>query len=303
MALLPRLLTFISLLSLFNAATGQNFPVCSRSDADATTLERCVDTVVFAIRAVLNASDDFDEACLDLDLGEAASEELDVAFLRILVCGKFNNQGRFYGDTDNVITELALARVALEVASDESNDPALRYICHGLDLNLYQKFQLPASTIYQLACGDLFIPDPPSSISSVSASSTLSLSINSSIPTGTGLSDYYTGIRPTGYPTIFTKPPPFLPTGYTSTPCTGSSASSTPVAVYKRQSSDFDDPNFWIKVLNSAIFALDLIETNIDDERCDAGDFWIDFWNAMGFFGDYVNALMYVFQQIDSTRR
>lgn len=301
MASFAWLLALVTLTSLLGGAKGQAFPACSRSDADAPTLERCLDTVAFAVRAVLNASDDFDQACENLDLGEASSEDLDIPFLRILVCGSFGGQGRFYGNTDDVITDLALARVALEVSEDDSNDPALRFICPGLELVLYHNFLLPAATIYNLACGDIYIPDPPSTSFSVSASATFSQSSNSSTAsaTGSGISSFspppYPASPPSAYPTVFTTPPIYSLTGYTSTPCTTSSISAS---VYRRQTNESDDPTFWIKVLNSAIFALDLIETNRDDERCDAGDYWINVWNSMGFFGDYVNIMMYDFRQV-----
>jgi hypothetical protein len=40
------------------------------------------------------------------------------------------------------------------------------------------------------------------------------------------------------------------------------------------------------------LFALGLIESNEDDDTCDVDDYWIDQWDSLGYFGDYVQALV-----------
>lgn len=275
------LLTLVTSILLFGAAQGQNFPICSRSDTtDFTTLGRCADTTVFAIRAVSNASDGFEQACTNLDYDRAADEGLDIAFLKFLVCGKFGGQGRFYENTDDAITAVALLRVAMEVAAEDDTNPALRFICPGLSLSLYRKFQLSSDTIYDITCGNIFLPVPSNTVPIPTISTT------SSPP----------GSIPTASPSILTTPSIYTtsttswPSGYSSTSCTTSSSSS--IAIYRRQEDDSDDVDFWIKVINSALWALGLIESDEDDERCDVGDYWVDQWDSMGFFGDYVQALM-----------
>jgi hypothetical protein len=276
MAPLARLLTFVASILLLGSAYGQEVPVCSRT-TDVTTLKQCLNTVVFAIRAVLNASDDFVEACTELDYERAAGDSLDLAFLQFLVCKSFGGQGNFYGNTDDAIEEVSLAEVALQVAQDGPTNLALRYICTGLDLNLIQKFQLPAATIYDEACGNLFIPRPSISIPSSAASTTSSQSTS------------YITVDPSiisrKYPTITIS----SPSGYTSTPCTTSSSS---IAVCRRQDPDSDDISRYIKVINSAVFALSLIESDQDDEMCEVDDYWVDQWDELGYYGDYVQALM-----------
>lgn len=258
-------------------------PICRRSDTtDVATLERCADNTIFAIRAVSNASGDFEEACKNLDDAQAADQGLDITFLKFQVCGQFGGQGQFYGNTDDAITSVALLKVALEVSSDDDTDPALRYICRGLDQALYQGFQLSADTIYDIACGGLYIPPASSSASSSSVSSTTSPSSSSST-----LSSYSLTTPPTD-PTGSSS----WPSGYSSTSCSTSSSSSS-IAVYRRQA-DTDDVDFWIKVIDSALWALGLIESDEDDELCEVGDYWIDQWDSMGYYGDYVQALMQV---------
>lgn len=257
-------------------------PICHRPETtDVATLDRCADTTMASIRAVLNASDDFDEACKNLDLAQATDDGLDIPTYRFQVCGKFGGEGQFYGNTDDAITSIALLKVALEVATDDDTDPALRFICPGLDLPRIRKFQLPADTIYDIACRGLYIPPPSSSVSSCPASST---TVQSS---GSSTGSIYSLLTPPTYLTSTTS----SPSGSSSTSCTASSSSSS-IAIRRRQDDDTDGPDFWIKVINSALWALGLIESNEDDERCDVGDYWVDQWDSMGYFGDYVQALM-----------
>jgi hypothetical protein len=205
---------------------------------------------------------------------------MDIDFLEYQVCGEFGGQGQFYGNADDAITSLALLKVALGVAANDDTDPSLRAICPILRLSLYQGLQLSADTIYDIACGGLYIPSPSGSTSSSSVSSTTSPS--SSIST---LSPYSLTTPPT-YPTSTGS----WPSGYSSTSCTTSSSSSS-IAVHRRQA-DEDDVDFWIKVIDSAVFALAVIESNEDDEECDVGDYWIDQWDSLGYFGDYVQGLV-----------
>lgn len=284
MASFTYLLTLATSLLLFGKVNCQGLavnPICRRSDTtDVATLERCADTTIFAIRAVSNACNDFGEACENLDDAQAADLGLDITFLKFQVCGQFGGQGQFYGNTDDAITSMTLLKVALEVSSGDDTDSALRYICRGLDLSLYRKFQLSADTIYDIACGRLYIPTLSSSVSSSSTSPTITPSSSSS-----SLSSYSLTTPPM-YPTGTSS----WPSGYSSTSCT-TSASSSSIAVYRRQA-DTDDVDFWIKVLDSALWALGLIESNEDDDLCEVDDYWIDQWNSMGYYGDYVQALM-----------
>jgi hypothetical protein len=272
------IVTSILLLGTVNGEYGTETPICSRT-TDITTLGRCLETVVYAVRIVLNASDDFDSACDDLDYGRAADAGLDVTFLQTLVCLSFGGQGQFYGNTDDAIEHLALAKVALQVASYEPTNLALRYICPGLNLDMYQKFQLPADTIYDAACSDLYIPRPTISVSSSSVSSTTSQLSGYSTASSSSLT------TPPTYPTNLTS----STSGYTSTSCT---ASSTSASIYRRQAAGSLEIDGWIKVIDSALFALTLIETNQDDDRCEVDDYWVDQWDSMGYLGDYVQALM-----------
>lgn len=284
MASFAYFLTLATSLLLFGKVNCQGLavnPICHRSDTtDVAILQQCADTTIAAIRAVSNASDDFDEACTNLDDAQAASQGLDLTFYRYLICGEFGGRGQFYGNTDDAITSVALLKVALEVAADDDTDPALRYICRGLDLSLYRGFQLSADTIYDIACGGLYIPPASSSASSSSVSSSTSQSSSSST-----LSSYSLTTPPT-YPTSTSS---WL-SGYSSTACT-TSATSSSIAVYRRQA-DTDDIDFWIRVLDSALWALGLIESDEDDDLCEVGDYWIDQWDSMGYYGDYVQALM-----------
>lgn len=284
MASLAYFLTLAASLLLFGKVNCQGLavnPICHRSDTtDVAILKQCADTTMAAIRAISNASDDFDEACTNLDDAQAAEQGSDLTFYRYLICGKFGGLGRFYGNTDDAITSVALLKVALEVAAEDDTDPALRYICRGLDLALYRGFQLSADTIYDIACGGLYIPPASSSASSSSVSSTTSQPSSSST-----LSSYSLTPPPT-YPTGTSS----WPGGYSSTSCTTSSSSSS-IAVYRRQA-DTDDVDFWIKVLDSALWALGLIESDEDDDLCEVGDYWIDQWDSLGYYGDYVQALM-----------
>jgi hypothetical protein len=285
MAPLAYFVTLATPLLLFSKVNGQGLainPICHRSDTtDIDTLQRCADTTTAAIRAISNASDDFDEACKNLDDAQTADQGLDITFYRFLICGKFGGKGQFYGNTDDAITSVALLKVALEVAAENDTDPALRYICRGLDLSLYRGFQLSADTIYYIACGGLYIPSPSSSASSSSVSSTVSSSISQS-SSASALSPYSLTTPPTSTSS--------WPSGYSSTSCTTSSSSSS-VAVYRRQA-DTNNVDYWIKVIDSALFALGLIESNEDDDSCNIGDYWIDQWDSMGYFGDYVQALV-----------
>jgi hypothetical protein len=286
MAPLAYFVTLATSLLLFGKVNSQGLainPICHRSDTtDVDTLQRCADTTIAAIRAISNASDDFDEACEDLDDAQAADQGLDITFYRFLICGEFGGKGRFYGNTDDAITSVALLKVALEVAADDDTDPALRYICRGLDLSLYRGFQLSADTIYDIACGGLYIPSSPSSSSSLSISSTVSTTTSQSSSAST-LSPYSLTTPPTSSTSSW-------PGGYSSTSCTTSTSSSS-TAIYRRQT-DTDDVDFWIKVIDSALFALGLIESNEDDDNCDVDDYWVDQWDSLGYFGDYVQALV-----------
>jgi hypothetical protein len=287
MASFAYLFTLAASVLLFGKANCQSLPVnpiCHRSETtDVATLDRCADTAISAIRIVSNASDDFDEACINLDLAQAADQDLDIPFLRFLVCGKFGGLGQFYGNTDDAITSMALLKVALEVAREESTDPALRYICPGLNLTLYRKFQMSADTLYDIACGGLYIPPRSSSTSSSSVSSTTSIQSSSS-----SIFSSYSLTAPPTYPTITIS----SPSGYSSTPCTTSLPFSSSVTVYRRQDNGTNNVDKWIKIVKSAIWALDLIEDNEDDETCDIDNYWIDEWNSLGYDGDYVEGIV-----------
>jgi len=288
MVFLAYVVTLATSLLLLGKVNSQGLPInpiCHRSDTtDVDTLLRCADTTIAAIRTISNASDDFDEACPNLDDAQATDQGWDIPFYRFLICGKFGGKGHFYGNTDDAITSVALLKVALEVAADDDTDPALRYICPGLDLSLYRGFQLSADTIYDIACGGLYIPAATSSASSSSVSSTVSSTSSQSSSVST-LSPYSLTAPPT-YPTSTSS----WPSGYSSTSCTTSSSPSS-IAKYRRQA-DTDDVDFWIKVIDSALFALGLIESNEDDDTCDVDDYWIDQWDSLGYFGDYVQALV-----------
>lgn len=279
MAPFAHLVTFITSILLVGTAHGQGpilTPKCSYTK-DVTKLGQCLNTVIFAVSVASEASYDFKQACENLDVDTAQSKGLDVAFLQVLICGSFGGQGHFYGNTDDTIENLELAEVALDVSADDDTNLALRYICPALDLELYQRFQLPASEIDRAACSNLFIPEPTSSASSSSVSTTLSQSSSSSSIISASLT------TPPIYPTSLIS----WPSGYSPTSCTTSSAS---VTISRRQVDDSDDVNYWIKVINSALFALGLIEA--DGDKCNVGDYWIDQWDSLGYLGDYVQALV-----------
>ena len=278
------LFTLVASILLFRHVDCQSLPInpiCHRSETtNIATLDRCANTTIASIRAALNASDDFDEACKNLDLAQAADDDLDIPFLRFQVCGKFGGWGQFYGNTDNAITIMALVKVALEVANEYNTDPALRFICPGLDLSLIRKFQLSADTIYDLACGGLYIPEPSSSVSSTAISSTTDQSSSTSV-----VGSYSLTTLPT-YPTITS------PSVYSSTPCTTSSSYSSSIAVHRRQDNGTNNVDEWIKALQSAIWALNLVELDEDDETCDVDDYWVDEWDSLGYDGDYVEGFV-----------
>jgi hypothetical protein len=281
MAFLAYFVTLATSLLLFGKVKSQGLainPICHRSDTtDVDTLRRCTSTEIAAMRTVSNASGDFKEACKNLDDAQAPDQGLDITFYRFLICGEFGGNGQFYGNTDDAITSVALLSVALGVAAEDDTNPALRSICLDLNKDLYQGLQLSANTVYNIACGGLYIPSP--SISSTVSSTT---SQSSSVST---LSPYSLTMPPT-YPTSTSS----WPGEYSSTSCTTSSAPSS-IAKYRRQA-DTDDVDFWIKVIDSALFALGLIESNEDDDTCDVDDYWIDQWDSLGYFGDYVQALV-----------
>jgi hypothetical protein len=276
--------TLVASVLLFGQVNCQSLPInpiCHRSETtNIAALDRCANTTIASIRAVLNASDDFDEACENLDLSQAADDDLDIPFLRFQVCGNFGGWGQFYGNTDNAITIMALVKVALEVANEDNTDPALRFICRGLDLSLIRKFQLSADTIYDLACGGLYIPEPSSSISSTAVPSTTVQSSSTTVVSS------YSLTTPPMYSTITSL------SGYSSTPCTTSSSYSSSIAVYRRQDNGTNYVDEWIKSLKSAIWALNLIELDEDDDTCDVDDFWVDEWDSLGYDGDYVEGFV-----------
>lgn len=320
-----QLLTLVCSALLFGSAVAQRprpTPACLRSDTkDLAKLEQCIKTTVFAIESVTNADGDFTEACDEIKYAEASSQNLDVYFLRVLICGSFGGQGVFYDNSDDAIAELSYARVALRIAEDSSTDPVLRLICPELDLQTLYDFGLPAGNIYNAACGDVYISSPPSYTSSASTASTTSSSSSSDVSisaydpssTDSGSSTGTTPASPispssyTGpptpsdslisstYPPSTTPPPPY--TGDTtssfssSTSCTTTST-SIPVHMYRRVNSLNQTYDYWTELLKSAIFALDLIETNDDDTRCDESDIWIDAFNRLGYDGEYVESML-----------
>jgi hypothetical protein len=47
-----------------------------------------------------------------------------------------------------------------------------------------------------------------------------------------------------------------------------------------------------IIAVGSAIFAINMIENNEDDFKCQADDYWVKEFYRLGFYGDYVQDLM-----------
>ena len=258
-------------------------PICHRSETtDVTTLERCANTTIASIRTISNASNNFEEACNNLDLAQAAEDGIDIPMYIFQICGQFGGLGQFYGNTDDAITNMALVRWALEVAKESNTDPVLRFLCPGLDLPLIRGFQLFADTIYDLACGGLYILEPSSSMSSSSVLSTTVESSSSSTVSS------YSLATPSMYPTTTIS----SPSGYSSTSCTTSSSSSSLIAVYRRQDNGTSNVDEWIKALRSAIWALDLVELDEDEETCDVDDYWVEAWDSLGYDGDYVEGFV-----------
>lgn len=328
---LVRLLTFVCSAILFGSAVAKPsrpIPVCARSDTkDLTKLEQCLRTTVFAVQAVENADSNFTEACDQINYTQASEQNLDVYFLRYLICGQFGGQGVFYTSSDEVIADLYYARVALRIAEDSTSDPVLRLICPNINLQTLYNFGLPVDLIYDAACGDVYISSPPEytsrSASSSSASSTSSSSSPSSYP---GLSQYpppsYTDpstsssswtystspLIPSSYTDPLTSSDPLTPPNYASItappspytdPAESSSSSSTTctttssaVPMYKRQDSLNETYDEWIGLLNSAIIATTFMPTNADNAICDNGDFWIDTFDRLGYDGEYVHLLL-----------
>ena len=293
---LAHIIPFIYAAVFFGPATCQSLaprpiPVCIRSDTkDAAKLEQCTNTTIFAIRAVSNASDDFEQACNSIDYNQAASQSLDLYFLRYLVCGQFAGNGVFYENSDDPIADLALASVALEIAMEDSTNPVLRRICPELNLQTLYDFGLPASLIYEAACGDVYIPSPPQFTSKTSSSaSSTALSQPTSSNTTSESSTTTTAYTLSPYPTVPLTPPP---SGSSTTSASSSTSCTTTSALTRRQIDTNASFDYWIKLLKSAVFALDMIESNEDDTRCDDDNFWIVVFDNLGYDGEYVELLV-----------
>jgi hypothetical protein len=278
-------------------------PVCIRADTkDISVLQKCYDTVSLAVELVDSANGDFDRAleAAETDEGDDDSD-IDNYFLRYLLKGQFNGQDVFYKDTAKTLSDLSLAVIALGIAEDDSTNPALRIICPQLDLDVYRRFQLQPKSLYDVACGGLYIPSPSSSagcsaMSTTSTRSSASLSSSSSLTLPTPSSSATSSSR-----SSLTTPPPLAVTtsrsSSSTTSCTTDasasvSASVSARAVSKRQVNGSNELIFLIRKVASAIFALNLMETNQDDINCQADDYWVESYNLLGYYGPYVQDLM-----------
>jgi hypothetical protein len=282
MSSLIRLLILITSAASVVTAQDQRWtqsPKCIDSDTKyISTSKQCYNTVSLAIELVDSAEGDFDEAYNEAEDEEGSEDsDIDYRFLRYLIKGKFNNQGVFYSDTATTLSDLSRAVTALEIADRSPTSPSLRNICPQLNLDLYRRFQLQPKSLYDVACGGIYIPTPSSSTScsTVSTASTLS-SISSSATSSSSNS--------------FTTPPPLAATSSRSSSSTTTSCTTT--AIIKRQEDSVNELDYFIKEVASALFAISLIINNQDDFECQADDYWVDSYNLLALFGGYIQDLM-----------
>lgn len=72
----------------------------------------------------------------------------------------------------------------------------------------------------------------------------------------------------------------------------GVSTSDSVSAVSKRQAYGDSELEILTKKVASAIFAIGLIETNQDDSECQVDDYWVESYNYLGLYGNYIQDLM-----------
>jgi hypothetical protein len=287
MSSLMRSLVLITSVVSVVTAEGQRwtqYPKCIDSETkDITTLKKCYETVSLAVTLVDNSEGDFDEASDAAEPDDSDEDsDIDYRFLRYLINGEFNDQGVFYDDTAATLDDLSDAVTALEIAGRSPTSPALRDICPKLNLDLFRRFQLQPSALYDAACRGLFIPTPSSSTSCSTVSTLSSGSLTSPMSSSSN---------------SLTTPPPLAVTttrsASSTTSCTtGASASASVRAVSKRQAYGDTQLEILIRKVASAIFAVGLIETNQDDSECQVDDYWVQSYNSLGLDGNYIQDLM-----------
>jgi hypothetical protein len=287
MSSLMRSLVLITSVVSVVTAEGQRwtqYPKCIDSETkDIATLKKCYETVSLAVTLVDNSEGDFDEASDAAEPDDSDEDsDIDYRFLRYLINGEFNDQGVFYDDTAATFDDLSDAVTALEIAGRSPTSPALRDICPKLNLDLFRRFQLQPSALYDAACRGLFIPTPSSSTSCSTVSTLSSGSLTSPMSSSSN---------------SLTTPPPLAVTttrsASSTTSCTtGASASASVRAVSKRQAYGDTQLEILIRKVASAIFAVGLIETNQDDSECQVDDYWVQSYNSLGLDGNYIQDLM-----------
>jgi hypothetical protein len=287
MSSLMRSLVLITSVVSVVTAEGQRWtqpPKCIDSETkDIATLKKCYETVSLAVTLVDNSEGDFDEASDAAEPDDSDEDsDIDYRFLRYLINGEFNDQGVFYDDTAATLDDLSDAVTALEIAGRSPTSPALRDICPKLNLDLFRRFQLQPSALYDAACRGLFIPTPSSSTSCSTVSTLSSGSLTSPMSSSSN---------------SLTTPPPLAVTttrsASSTTSCTtGASASASVRAVSKRQAYGDTQLEILIRKVASAIFAVGLIETNQDDSECQVDDYWVQSYNSLGLDGNYIQDLM-----------
>jgi hypothetical protein len=287
MSSLMRSLVLITSVVSVVTAEGQRwtqYPKCIDSETkDIATLKKCYETVSLAVTLVDNSEGDFDEASDAAEPDDSDEDSyIDYRFLRYLINGEFNDQGVFYDDTAATLDDLSDAVTALEIAGRSPTSPALRDICPKLNLDLFRRFQLQPSALYDAACRGLFIPTPSSSTSCSTVSTLSSGSLTSPMSSSSN---------------SLTTPPPLAVTttrsALSTTSCTtGASASASVRAVSKRQAYGDTQLEILIRKVASAIFAVGLIETNQDDSECQVDDYWVQSYNSLGLDGNYIQDLM-----------
>jgi hypothetical protein len=287
MSSLMRSLVLITSVVSVVTAEGQRwtqYPKCIDSETkDIATLKKCYETVSLAVTLVDNSEGDFDEASDAAEPDDSDEDsDIDYRFLRYLINGEFNDQGVFYDDTAATLDDLSDAVTALEIAGRSPTSPALRDICPKLNLDLFRRFQLQPSALYDAACRGLFIPTPSSSTSCSTVSTLSSGSLTSPMSSSSN---------------SLTTPPPLAVTttrsASSTTSCTtGASASASVRAVSKRQAYGDTQLEILIRKVASAIFAVGLIETNQDDSECQVDDYWVQSYNSLGLDGNYIQDLM-----------
>jgi hypothetical protein len=285
-SLMRSLVLITSVVSVVTAESQRwtQYPKCIDSETkDIATLKKCYETVSLAVTLVDNSEGDFDEASDAAEPDDSDEDsDIDYRFLRYLINGEFNDQGVFYDDTAATLDDLSDAVTALEIAGRSPTSPALRDICPKLNLDLFRRFQLQPSALYDAACRGLFIPTPSSSTSCSTVSTLSSGSLTSPMSSSSN---------------SLTTPPPLAVTttrsASSTTSCTtGASASASVRAVSKRQAYGDTQLEILIRKVASAIFAVGLIETNQDDSECQVDDYWVQSYNSLGLDGNYIQDLM-----------